>query len=269
MNGNVRRLLPWLVAALFAAGAGGGVMAVTSEGQGDCTATRGQADSFEAVRFFVEYNATDNDLGVQGSFDAEAYAELCVYDPNGSLILDIKPQGSLQDLMLSGVFFESREPQFSEFSFDDLASMFPEGNYTIVGVTTDGESLEGVAIFTHAIPAAPNVIAPRLAQSEDQADEAAVPAGGLTIEWGEVTQTVSGDAATITGYEVTITNVDKEDPNGFSQPTFDVHVPPDRRSLTVSPEFLEPDTVYELEVLALEKSGNQTITSGFFATEKR
>ena len=32
-------------------------------------------------------------------------------------------------------------------------------------------------------------------------------------------------------------------------------------------EFLEPDTVYELEVLALEESGNQTITVGFFKTE--
>ncbi len=32
-------------------------------------------------------------------------------------------------------------------------------------------------------------------------------------------------------------------------------------------EFLEPDTVYELEVLALEESGNQTITVGFFMTD--
>jgi hypothetical protein len=31
-------------------------------------------------------------------------------------------------------------------------------------------------------------------------------------------------------------------------------------------EFLEPNTVYELEVLALETSGNQTITVGFFKT---
>lgn len=31
-------------------------------------------------------------------------------------------------------------------------------------------------------------------------------------------------------------------------------------------EFLEPNTVYELEVLALEASGNQTVIVGFFLT---
>jgi hypothetical protein len=35
----------------------------------------------------------------------------------------------------------------------------------------------------------------------------------------------------------------------------------------VPAEFLEPNTVYELEVLALEGSGNQTISVGFFKTQ--
>jgi hypothetical protein len=30
--------------------------------------------------------------------------------------------------------------------------------------------------------------------------------------------------------------------------------------------FLRPGTLYEVEVLALEESGNQTITVGFFMT---
>ena len=36
--------------------------------------------------------------------------------------------------------------------------------------------------------------------------------------------------------------------------------------LSVPDEFFRPDTLYELEVLALEESGNQTITVGFFTT---
>ncbi len=35
---------------------------------------------------------------------------------------------------------------------------------------------------------------------------------------------------------------------------------------SVPAEFLLPDTIYELEVLVLEESGNQTITVGFFRT---
>ncbi len=60
----------------------------------------------------------------------------------------------------------------------------------------------------------------------------------------------------------------EDDPNGYSRPTFDVHVPADRDNLTVSAKFLEPDTEYELEVLVLEESGNQTISIIFFKTSK-
>jgi hypothetical protein len=241
--------------------------AQTEDHGSGCSPATSAPASFEAVRLYVEYNATDNDLGVHGAVDAEAYSELCIYRPDGTLILAIKPHGPLQALMLSGIFFESREPLTSEFAFGDLARIFPEGEYNVIGATTTGQSLTGFATFTHHIPEAPRVISPPLARDEEHADEAAVPAGHLQIAWEEVTRTVQGDPVKITGYEVTVTDVEREDPNGFSQPTFDVHLPADRHSLSVSPEFLEPHTLYELEVLALEESGNQTITSGFFVTE--
>ena len=87
------------------------------------------------------------------------------------------------------------------------------------------------------------------------------------IEWEDVTETVEGKPVTITGYEVIITKEKYDDPHGFSRPINDVHVPGDRNSLAVPVEFLEADTLYELEVLALEESGNQTISVGFFKTE--
>ena len=70
----------------------------------------------------------------------------------------------------------------------------------------------------------------------------------------------------ITGYEVIVTKENHDDPHGFSRPIYDVHVRPGVNALSVPTEFLEPGTVYELEVLALERSGNQTITVGFFVT---
>mgnify|MGYP001611115032 FL=1 len=56
------------------------------------------------------------------------------------------------------------------------------------------------------------------------------------------------------------------DPDGLSRPVYDVHVPADLTSLAVPAAFLLPDTLYELEVLALEESGNQTISVGSFRT---
>lgn len=240
--------------------------AQTENSGSGCSPANGTSASFEAVKLYVEYNATDNDLGVHGAVDAEAYSDLCIYRPDGTLILEIRPHGPLQDLMLSGIFFESREPLVSEFAFDDLARTFPEGEYEVVGETITGQTLNGFATFTHHIPDAPRITSPPLVQDEEHASDAAVPAAHLQIAWDAVTRTVQGDPVKITGYEVTITDVEREDPNGFSQPTFDVHLPADRHALSVSPEFLEPHTLYELEVLALEESGNQTISSGFFMT---
>ncbi len=94
-----------------------------------------------------------------------------------------------------------------------------------------------------------------------------VSTDNLAVTWEDVTKTVNGDPVAITGYEVIVTKVKHTDPHGFSQPIFDVHVPADRNSLSVPVEFLEPGTEYELEVLALEVSGNQTITVSSFKTK--
>ena len=86
------------------------------------------------------------------------------------------------------------------------------------------------------------------------------------VEWEPVTETIDGDPVTVTGYEVIVTDDAFEDPNGFAQPIYDVHVGPSVTSLSVPPEFFTGDTVYEIEVLVLEESGNQTISLGFFKT---
>jgi hypothetical protein len=88
----------------------------------------------------------------------------------------------------------------------------------------------------------------------------------FVVSWESVTETLGGDPIDITGYQVIITKVDHDDPNGFSRPVYDVHLGPDATSLIVPEEFFEPATLYELEVLALEVSGNQTISLGFFTT---
>ena len=118
--------------------------------------------------------------------------------------------------------------------------------------------MKGAAMFTHDIPAAPTINFPE--------DGAVVASSGLVVTWNPVTLTLTGAPLKTTGYQVIITKLVADDPNGFSRPTFDVHLPPSRTMVTVPSEFLEPRTSYELEVLALEVSGNQTITVSFFET---
>jgi hypothetical protein len=232
-----------------------------------CLPAPGESVSIATAKLIVEYNATDDDIGVHGAFDDHGWSELCVYGPDGTLVLAVKPQGRLKDLTMAGIFFESREPPGSEFSFADLKAAFPEGLYQVRGISFDGTALSGAAMFTHDVPAPPVISSPGLVDDEANVGDAVVSTTDLVIGWEDVTATVDGGPVVISGYEVIVTMVEHDDPNGFSRPVFDVHVPADRNSLTVSAEFLEADTVYEVEVLALERSGNQTITVGFFKTE--
>jgi len=180
--------------------------------------------------------------------------------------LKVTPESQLRDLTMAGIFFESREPPASEFSFADLEARFPEGQYTVRAESFDGKILVGSATFTHDVPAPPTIDAPSLAADPRGMRKEPVPLQDLAIRWQDVTQTVAGGPANITGYEVIVTKESAVDPNGFSQPIYDVHVLPTLNSLRVPVEFLEADTVYELEVLVLETSGNQTITVGYFKT---
>jgi hypothetical protein len=242
----------------------------TLESHWDCDAcTGGTGETIEMAdrKLFIEFNATDEDIGVQAEFDDEGWTELCLFDPNGRQVFSVRPKGALGELGMADFFFESREPELDEFSFDDLKEVFPEGQYMIAGTTFEDETLTGFATFTHDLPEMPEITSPAdLVDDPDEEPPPVVPMENLVVSWEPVTLTVDGDPVTITAYEVIVTKEEHEDPNGFSRPVYDVHLPPDRTSLPVPEEFLEPGTLYELEVLALEVSGNQTIGLGFFET---
>ena len=233
-----------------------------------CTPAASDAATIDDAKLYIEYNYTDGDLGVHGYFDDHGWSELCVYDPSGVLFLAVNPGGSMGDLGMASIFFEGREPTLDVFDFPELIAAFPEGEYTLTAVNHDGTTSVGAATFTHNAPTPPTITAPVLYDEEEAEEVEPLPLTGLVIAWEPVTQTVAGDPVTIIGYEVIVTNDDYDEIHAFSQPIFDVHLPPDHTSLTVSPEFLEPDTLYEVEVLAIEESGNQTISLGFFMTEE-
>jgi hypothetical protein len=224
-----------------------------------CSSRGGPAVQLPATKLIIEHNATDQDTGLHGFFDGVNWTKLCIDDPHGVQILVVEPKGQLREQSISGIFFESAEPPNAEVPIAEFLSRFPEGQYSVRGRAKDGRRLTGAARFTHTIPAAPVITFPL--------DGGVVPAFNLEVTWNPVTTTLDGKPLSPTGYQVIITKDVKDDPHGFSRPTFDVHVLPSVTSLTVSNEFLEPKTTYELEVLTLEASGNQTISVRFFQTQ--
>jgi hypothetical protein len=218
------------------------------------------------AKLYIEHNATDQDTGVHGLLGTEGLSQVCLRMPDGKRMILLEPVEQFGDLGIADFFFEGREPPADEYSIDDLKTDFPEGGYTYSGIDPAGTAFVGTAQFTHDIPAAPVITEPELAEEENPGD-VTLPATGLVVRWEPTTETLDGAALSVTGYEVIVTDVEHEDPNGLSQPVYDVHVPADRTELAVVDGFLEPATVYELELLVLEESGNQTMALGFFTTE--
>jgi len=218
---------------------------------------------FSAAKLLIEHNATDEDTGFQGFLDGEPWEHVDLVGPRG-IQLTIEPRRGLNGLGLTELFFETNEPENAEIPIEDVLAILPAGEYEWEGWSIEGVRMEGNATLTHAIPAGPEITSPL--------EGATVDPNNLTITWNAVPQTIDESDVEIVGYQLIVEKdlaaLGLEPPrHGFSKPVFSVHVPAPTTSVTVSRQFLEPGTPYKFEVLALEESGNQTLSSSAFETQ--
>jgi hypothetical protein len=198
----------------------------------------------DIARIYWEYNSSGNDLGVHVFLDGEDWRRMRIENPKEKVIFDVVGKGPYAKLGMTELFFEGAEPSLSEVELEDLLAMFPKGEYEFEGLTVDGEEIEGEAEFSHAIPDGPEVFA-HFAQRDF-----------LQIDWNPVASPPMGfpnEPVSIVAYQVIVGS-------------FQVTVPGTVTSVTVTPEYvasLEPGE-HDFEVLAIEASGNQSITEGTF-----
>lgn len=210
------------------------------------------------AKFLIEHNATDEDTGFQFFVDGEPWNNLKVTGPNGS-ILEVKAKGNLAGFGLTEGFFETNEPENSEVSIPEVLSLFPEGQYLFKARNAEtGAFMKRVATLTHAIPAMPEITTPTEGQT--------VPGPTVLITWKPVTQSIYGMPVNIVGYQVIVESESEEPVQSFFRNEFNVFLPASQTSITVPAEFIKEGTEYEIEVLAIEESGNQTIGIREFET---
>lgn len=203
----------------------------------------GRAAEFSIARIFIEYNSTPNDLGFHVSLDGEDWNTLKIVNPRGDTIFEVEGRAAFRDLGMTELFFEGAEPALADFPLDDLLALFPEGPYTFIGKTVDGVELRSTATLSHAVPAGPPV-------------SARVDDDNVTIRWRRVTGPPEGfpnRPIQIVGYQVLVG-------------TFQVTLPASSTRVTLPREFVRSLERGEhvFEVLAIDASGNQTITEGSF-----
>lgn len=212
----------------------------------------------------IEHNATDKDTGFQGFVDSEGWKSLTFSGPRGK-VLSITGLGKLGELGLTELFFESVEPENVDVSIKDMLAMLPEGNYQIKGPGIEnGESTgmtSGTAWLTHDIPAGATLLLP--------IEKSIVPTNvDLLMDWAPVTKTITGKATNIIAYQLIVEKI--QDPHQHmigKINSLSMYLPPSVTQMRVPKEFLLPGVDYDWEVLAIEESGNQTLSSGKFSTK--
>jgi hypothetical protein len=241
--------------------------------------TAGWAQDEEADCWFnIEFNATDLDVGVRGFFDFEPWNALSIEDPNSSVIADVAASNSLLLQGFAEWFFESGEPTLDDLSFADFFDRFPEtyGDggkfYTFTATPNEGDDVECEAEFTHVIPCEPEISA------------SGNRGLGVTISWDPVTQivdTVATENNVEVGLEEPLVCVDSEDLEivGYEviveteadgeEKEYKIDLPGNATSVSVPPEFIALSYEFEYEVLAIEDSGNQTISEEEFCVNER
>ncbi len=226
---------------------------------------------FGATSLIIEL--TDNDIELQVFVDGVLWKSLQIFAPNERRIFNLKTQRNIRRQGgLSELFFASEpthyledEPEF-DGTIREFLIRFPEGEYEFEGQTVNDGELEGQATLTHVLPALPEIIAP----VSDGEDPPEVDPDDLVIAWETVTTRFIGDGPVeIIEYQVILDQVDplRAEPwiDGKTRRAL-INLPSTATSLKVPPEFLLPIAGYEFEILAIEASGNSTISTGEFTT---
>jgi hypothetical protein len=226
---------------------------------------------FKQTNIHFETNSSACDMGIQMSFDTDGITEGEVEDPNERVVFSIGAVEGMEETQdLTESFHERVEPPVIELenalgcepssdaiSLDDLLDAWPAGTYEFDGLS-EGVEFEGVAKLSHRIPAGPVITTP--------SDGAVVAHDSpLLIRWRKVTTPILPRLGPIevVGYHIVV--VDITAPvlaPGKTKTALDADLSKNETTFHVPKQYLEPNRIYEFEVLATEKGGNQTITEG-------
>jgi hypothetical protein len=254
-------------------------IAVTSFTIATVTSLARAEEPFKQTNIHFETNASACDMGIQMSFDTDGVTRGEVENPYEQVVFRFGAVQGLEDTNDITETFQERveppikdleralgcEPREDSIWLSDLLAAWPAGWYEFDG-ESQGVEFEGRARLTHKIPAGPEILAP---------EDGAVVAhdANLPIRWNKVTGPLLPflGPVEIVGYHVVVVDITQPAlAPGKTKTSFNADLSRGETTFLVPKQFLEPDRVYEFEVLATEKNGNQTITEGgVFCTRPR
>lgn len=228
-----------------------------------------QVVEFEEAEIYFELNDTDGDLGIHGFADGGPWKILELSDSADRPLLRVTSRRRLRLQGMTEIFFESAEPTFDEVRPDRFFVRFPEGTYTVSGVSTDGEILESEVDVSHTMAAPPaNVTVNGQAAAADCDAVLPIVTEPVTIAWDAVTMSHStignvGEAVTVQSYEI-VAEVERP---GMTPETlvFKGLLPPEVTAFEL-PEGITglSDGELKFEIVTKLDNGNQTALESCF-----
>jgi hypothetical protein len=242
-----RRSVQTGVALAAVAAAAGGYSAMAADTRDPRARTVQKPIRFFGAHLFIEVS-TDGDALLRLDADGDAWRHLRVRDPRGRTVIDFASKGHLRRYGLTGFDADAGDLPFRRVPFGRLKARFPEGRYSFVARTLDGRRLIGSDRLTHDIARRPVVLAP--------SRNAVVDAAAVVVSWRPVTKP---SGIRIVRYRVVVSK------DGTNR-ELGMDLTPQVTSVTIPAAFLEPGAKYDVEVVARESSGNETVTEVPFRT---
>jgi hypothetical protein len=214
----------------------------------------------------IEVNSTDGDAGFQIFLDGNGWKNARVFGPDGHKVLQVTALGGVR--AIGGgteLFMETSEPEYDDLEgMQDLIELLPEGEYFFLARTTEDHWATGTADLTHDVPAGPEIVYPVPSENEDECSTG-VFVDSAYVEWDPVETDIWGDPEIeIEAYQVIVASEAEDGPDL----EYMVVVPAETTMVTIPEEALAEGVEFKFEILAIEESGNQTITESCFETEE-
>jgi hypothetical protein len=197
--------------------------------------------SFSKAQIHLEQNATDGDFEVvlEANSGGEGLEKFTVIAPDGRKVVDYTASGA-PILGMRQFLFETPEPNDMKI----IRSGYPEGVYTLAGLTPSGLKLTGKATLTHRLPPAVTLLTPK-PEAEN------VPLKNLRITWTPVKN--------VAAY---ILYLEQPDLN------FEItaRLPGSATAFAVPDGLLSPGMGYSLGIGTVSEEGNTSFIETTFAT---
>src|SRR5688500_7322279 len=100
----------------------------------DSWAAEDEEETSLGGKIILEFNATDEDLGIQAFCGGPSWEVVEIVGPDGRKVFHMD-RGSLKELGMNELSFESEEPSLEDLPLEQFLALFPEGEYDFVGKT--------------------------------------------------------------------------------------------------------------------------------------